>query len=85
MERKDRKTGFVVEVKDVKDEGKLDHACKAAMKQIEEKGYTAILRRYRAKEIRTYGIAFRDKERRVAAKSIGREKGSTSLKISEKM
>ena len=72
VERKDRKIGFVVEVKDVKDEGKLDHACEAAMKQIEEKGYTAILRRYRAKEIRTYGIAFRDKECRVAAKSIGR-------------
>ena len=72
VERKDRKIGFVVEVKDVKDGGKLAHACEAAMKQIEEKGYTAILRRYRAKEIRTYGIAFRDKECRVAAKSIGR-------------
>ena len=71
VERKDRKIGFVVEVKDVKDGGKLVHTCEAAMKQIEEKGYTAILRRYRAKEIRTYGIAFWDKERRVAAKSIG--------------
>ena len=72
VERKDRKIGFVVEVKDVKDEGKLDHACEAAMKQIEEKDYTAILRRSRVKEIWTYGIAFWDKECRVAAKCIAR-------------
>ena len=72
VERKDRKIGFVVEVKDVKDEGKLDHACEAAMKQIEEKDYTAVLRRYRVKEIWTYGIAFWDKECRVAAKYIAR-------------
>ena len=70
VERKDRKIGFVVEVKDVKDEGKLDHACEAAMKQIDEKDYTAILRRYRVKEIWTYGIAFWDKECRVVAKCI---------------
>ena len=72
VERKDRKIGFVVEVKDVKDEGKLDHACEAAMQQIEEKDYTAILRRYRVKEIWTYGIAFWDKECRVATKCIAR-------------
>ena len=72
VERKDRKIGFVVEAKDVKDEGKLDHACEAAMKQIEEKDYTAVLRRYRVKEIWTYGIAFWDKECRVAAKYIAR-------------
>ena len=72
MERKDRKIGFVVEVKDVKDEGKLDHACEAAMKQIEEKNYTAVLRRYRVKEIWTYGVAFWVKECRVAVKYIGR-------------
>ena len=72
VERKDRKIGFVVEVKDVKDEGKLDNACEVAMKQIEEKDYTAILRRYRVKEIWTYGIAFWDKECRVAAKCITR-------------
>ena len=72
VERKDRKIGFVVEVKDVKDEGKLDHACEAAMKQIEEKDYTAVLRRYRVKEIWTYGIAFWDKECRVVAKCITR-------------
>ena len=72
VERKDRKIGFVVEVKDVKDEGKLDNACEVAMKQLEEKDYTAILRRYRVKEIWTYGIAFWDKECRVAAKCITR-------------
>ena len=72
VERKDRKIGFVVEVKDVKDEGKLDHACETAMKQIEEKDYTAVLRRYRVKEIWKYGIAFWDKECRVAAKCIAR-------------
>ena len=70
VESKDRKIGFVVEVKDVKDEDKLDAACEAAMKQIEEKDYTAILRRYRVKEIWTYGIAFWDKECRVVAKRV---------------
>ena len=72
VERKDRKVGFVVEVKDVKDEGKLDHACEAAMQQIEDKDYTAVLRRYRVKEIWKYGIAFWDKECRVVAKCIAR-------------
>ena len=72
VERKDRKIGFVVEVKDVKDEGKLDTACEVAMKQIKEKDYTAILRRYRVKEIWTYGIAFWDKECRIVAKCITR-------------
>ena len=42
----------------------------AAMRQIEEKDYTAVLRRYRVKEIWTYGIAFWDKECRVVAKCI---------------
>lgn len=65
VERKDRKIGFVVEVKDVKDYEKLDATCDAAMKQIEERDYTAILRRYRVKTIWTYGIAFWEKECRV--------------------
>ena len=42
------------------------------MKQIEEKNYTAVLRRYRVKEIWTYGVAFWVKECRVAVKYIGR-------------
>ena len=65
VERKDRKIGFVVEVKDVKDAEKLDAACEAALRQIDERDYTAILRRYRVKEIRKYAIAFWDKECRV--------------------
>ena len=66
--RKDRKVGFVVEVKDVKDEEKLDAACEAALRQIDERDYTAILRRFRVKEIRKYAIVFWDKECRVAMK-----------------
>ena len=66
--RKDRKFGFVVEVKDVKDEEKLDAACDAALRQIDERDYTAILRRFRVKEIRKYAIAFWDKECRVVMK-----------------
>ena len=66
--RKDRKVGFMVEVKDVKDEEKLDAACEAALRQIDERDYTAILRRFRVKEIRKYAIAFWDKECRVAKK-----------------
>ena len=42
-----------------------------AMKQIEERDYTAVLRRYRVKEIWTYGIAFWEKERRVVARKVG--------------
>jgi len=68
VSRKDRKIGFVVEVKDVKDEEKLDAACEAALRQIDERDYTAILRRFRVKEIRKYAIAFWDKECRVAMK-----------------
>ena len=68
VSRKDRKIGFVVEVKDVKDEEKLDAACEAALRQIDERGYTAILRRFRVKEIHKYGIAFWDKECRIATR-----------------
>lgn len=70
VESKNRKIGFVVEVKDVKDEKRLNEACDAAMKQIEAKDYTAILRRYRVKEIWAYGIAFWEKECKVVAKRM---------------
>ena len=70
VERKDRKIGFVVEVKDVKDEKKLETSCEAALRQIEEKDYTALLRRYRVKEIWMYGVAFWDKECRVIVKKL---------------
>ena len=70
VEREDSELGFVVEVKDVKDRNKLDAACDAAMKQIEEKDYTAILRRYGVEEIWTYGIAFCEKRCKVVAKRV---------------
>ncbi len=70
VQRRDRKLGFVVEVKQVRDPDQLKDACEAAMRQIEEKDYTAILRRYRVKEIWTYGVAFWDKECQVLMKRI---------------
>lgn len=70
VERRDRKVGFVVEVKDVKEYEKLDAACETALRQIEEKDYTAILRRYRVKNIWTYGIAFWEKECKVVVKRV---------------
>ena len=68
VERRDRKVGFVVEVKDVKEYEKLDAACETALRHIEEKDYTAILRRYRVKYIWTYGNAFWEKECRVVVR-----------------
>lgn len=70
VEREDGQLGFVVEVKDVKERNKLDAACDVAMKQIEEKDYTAILRRYGVEEIWTYGIAFCEKRCKVIAKRV---------------
>ena len=70
VERKDRKIGFVVEVKNVREEEELDAACEKAMNQIEEKQYVQPLRRYRVKEIRAYAIAFWDKECRVVMKQL---------------
>ena len=70
VERKDRKIGFVVEVKNVREEEELDEACKRAMDQIEEKQYAQPLRRYRVKEIRAYAITFWDKECKVVMKQL---------------
>ena len=56
------------EVKQVRDPRKLDEACESAMRQIEEKDYTAVLRRFGMAEIWMYGIAFCDKRCRVVAK-----------------
>ena len=67
VQRRDRKIGFVVEIKQVRDPDQLSAACEAALRQIDEKDYTAVLRRYRVKEIRKYGIAFWDKECRVGS------------------
>ena len=68
VERRDRKLGFVIEVKEVKTEEKLDAAVADAMRQIEENDYTAALRRRKIKEIRQYAIAFWDKECRIEVK-----------------
>ena len=40
------------------------------MRQIQEKDYTALLRRYGVKEIHEYGIAFCDKRCKVQAKKL---------------
>ena len=68
--RKDRKMGFVVEVKNVREEKDVEAACDEAMKQIEEMDYTAVLRRYGVKDIIEYGIAFWDKRCIVRAKEV---------------
>ena len=60
--RRDRKIGFAVEVKNVKNDADMPAACSAAMQQIEDRDYTAVLRRYKVKEIWKYGITFCDKE-----------------------
>ena len=67
-EREDGTLGFVVEIKQERDPRKLDAACDTAMRQIEEKDYTAVLRRFGVAEIWMYGIAFCDKRCRVVAK-----------------
>ena len=68
--RKDRKMGFVVEVKNVREEKDIEAACDEAMKQIEEMDYAAVLRRYGVKDIIEYGIAFWDKRCIVKAKRV---------------
>ena len=70
VEREDGALGFVVEIKEIKDRNRLDAACDAAMKQIEEKDYTAVLRRYGVEEIWAYGIAFCEKRCKVIAKQM---------------
>ena len=59
--RKDRRLGFAIEIKNVKDPESLDAACDEAMTQIKEKDYTALLRKYGVREIIMYGMAFCDK------------------------
>ena len=70
VERRDRKIGFVVEVKNVREEEELDKACETAMKQIIDMKYDAPLRRYRVKEIWAYAVAFWDKECRVVGEKV---------------
>ena len=59
--RKDRRLGFAIEIKNVKEPESLDAACDEAMTQIKEKDYTALLRKYGVREIIMYGMAFCDK------------------------
>ena len=63
----------MIEIKYVKDRKGLDAACEAAMKQIEEKDYTANLRRCMVEKIYGYGIAFCDKRCRVVVKDLSVE------------
>ena len=70
VEREDGQLGFVIEIKDVRDRQKMDAACEAAMKQIEEKDYTAVLRRYGVEKIWAYGITFCDKKCRIVAERV---------------
>ncbi len=68
VERKDRKVGFIVEIKHTKDERKLDAEAQDAIEQIIEMNYVAPLKRYKIRDVWMYGIAFWDKECRVIAK-----------------
>ncbi len=70
VEREDGEFGFVVELKAVKDMKKLDEACENAMRQIDERDYTANLRRYGVEDVRAYAIAFCGKKCRVLGKKI---------------
>ena len=70
VEREDGEFGFVIELKAVKDMKKLDEACENAMRQIDEKDYTANLRRFCVEDIRAYAIAFCGKRCRVIGKKI---------------
>ena len=55
------RVGIVIELK-YADDGKLEAACLEALKQIEEKKYAEGLKRWGAKKIMKYGIAFYGKE-----------------------
>ena len=61
IEALDKSHGIVIEIRNCRD-GNMEELCDEALRQIEERDYTAVLRRYRFKEIRIYGIAFWDKE-----------------------
>jgi len=69
IEALDKSHGIVIEIKNCRD-GNMEELCDEALRQIEERDYTAVLRRYRFKEIRIYGIAFWDKECMVKEKKL---------------
>lgn len=59
------RTGIVIELKYAND-GNLESACAEALRQIEEKKYVVGLQRRGMKKVICYGIAFWEKECRVA-------------------
>lgn len=67
VERKDRKLGFIVEVKHTKDECNMETMCEGAFEQIVDKQYIAPLKRIKVRDIWLYAITFCDKECRVLA------------------
>ena len=69
IEALDKSHGIVIEIKNCRD-GNMEELCDEALRQIEERDYTAVLRRYRFREIRIYGIAFWDKECMVKEKKM---------------
>lgn len=69
IEALDKSIGIVIEIKNCRDDT-MEEMCDEALRQIEERDYTAALRRYRYREIRTYGIAFWDKECMVKMKQV---------------
>lgn len=70
VEREDGLLGFIVELKVVKERTQLDSACEAALQQIKDRDYPALLRRFGVEDIRAYGIAFCGKRCRFACGRI---------------
>ena len=68
VEKPYNELGIVIEIKVVKDSKKLDEACQSAMKQIEDKDYTADFKEYNFSKILAYGIAFCGKKCKVIVK-----------------
>lgn len=66
----ERMLGFVIEVKNVKNENELETACETAIRQIKDKDYAASLRSAAIKAIWGYGIAFCGKKCMVVAKQM---------------
>ena len=58
------KVGVVIELK-YSEDGNLDVGCSKALKQIEEKNYSAILKKDGMKKILKYGISFYKKNCKV--------------------
>ena len=66
--KKDKSIGMIIEIKEVKDYEELEKACEKGMKQIEEKDYTAKLRKYGYKKILKYAIGFCEKSSKALVK-----------------